>query len=252
MTQIDEIDELNIEFKAVLGECWKFFFMSAGKEFQMNASRKLSLLLVKTSQIKARKVALSNEKDANLLLSVECVIQALISEFQMWICLKEDNPNEAWDHLIDAQESASSAICADEIFANQFNQHFEKLYLLEKVLFRPQVFASLRVTIGEILCSICNKEYEDEECDHLIGKPYMGKFCREVVTKIDGGLAFDVVDNPYNKRFRTGSVKIGNFWRDYMTWRVVPDKEAKKEINQGTVNKKKNLKKKKRCRKKRR
>lgn len=250
MTQIDEIDELDIEFKGVLSDCWKFFFMSVGKEFQINASRKLSLLLVKTSQVKAKKIALSNEKDANLLLSVECVIQALISELQMWICLKEDNPNEAWNHLIDAQESASSAICADEIFANQFNKHFEKLYLLEKILFRPQVFASLRVTIGEILCSICNKEYGDDECDHLIGKPYMGKFCREVVTKIEGPLAFDIVDNPYNKRFRTSSAKIGEVWRDYMTWRVIPDKESKKEVNHGVVSKKKNLKKKKRPRKK--
>ena len=71
-------------------------------------------------------------------------------------------------------------------------------------------------------CSICNQEYGI--CDHLSGKPYMGKLCCMMITKIKEMTELSLVDNPGDKRCRITSSLEKEGWRDLLTWRIVPEK----------------------------
>jgi hypothetical protein len=54
----------------------------------------------------------------------------------MWIVLKNDDFNKAWDYLIEAQSNARTALQAHHIAKDlNLGKYTEKLYLLEKLLF---------------------------------------------------------------------------------------------------------------------
>jgi len=77
------------------------------------------------------------------MLSLENLIEAMINELKMWIALKEDNPNEAWDFLINAQSAVRTAIRTHSIAIDlNAEEYMNRLHLLEKLLFPPQIFSS--------------------------------------------------------------------------------------------------------------
>jgi hypothetical protein len=56
-----------------------------------------------TVQLKETTIKEKNEDSANTLLAIECFCQALRSEMLMWLALKKEDPNKAWNYLIEAQ-----------------------------------------------------------------------------------------------------------------------------------------------------
>ena len=138
----------------------------------------------------------------------------------MWLALKDDDPALAWNYLVDAQTAVESAMQAHAL-ANDMENYVERLAILEKVLFPPQLFFSPGMIIREARCSICNEEYG--ECDHVQGRPYMGQMCVRKIIEADIE-EVSLVENPANKKAR------GIFFtnpkegvrRDFLTWRVVP------------------------------
>lgn len=207
------------EFDKVAKECGKFCFMSRGKEYQQDAVKKLATLKQKILSIKDKAIKLKDEDSANCMLSLENLIDAMIAELEMWIALKEDDPNKAWDFLINAQSTVRTSAQAHNIAIDLNAEGYaSKLYLLEKILFPPQMFFSPGFITIKAKCSICEKEYG--ECEHVVGKAYMGKMCYKIITEADLK-EISVVEDPANKNARALTFTNDGITRDCMTWRIV-------------------------------
>lgn len=214
----EKVKAFQNEFNEVAKECQKFCFMSRAKEFQVEACKKLDMLRKKASALKEQMIASMDEDSANAMLSFEEMIDMLVNELKMWIALKEDNPNLAWDFLINAQGAGRTAMQAHEV-ASHLEGYIERLHALEKLLFPPQIFFSPSIVIEHSKCSICGQEYG--ECDHVVGRAYMGKMCARIITSVKEIREISLVQEPANKHARVLRIRDGGVIRDFLTWRVV-------------------------------
>ena len=67
------------------------------------------------------------------------------------------------------------------------HQPLPKMLAIEKLIFPPQKFTSWGIVFRSRLCSICGSEYGEGDCDHLVGKPYMGEICHTRVLELETG-----------------------------------------------------------------
>lgn len=214
---------LVIEFNKIVNECAIFRFITRDSELQREACAKLEDLLARIEAEKDFSKDSDDEEYANLLLGCECVAKALMSEIRMWLLLKEGRPDEAWEALVGTQSSLSAATRAHDGFAH-LDANIRRLDAIESLIFPPQVFLSSSMIVKSQICSICGGEYED--CEHVKGRPYMGKFC--VVSLIPSAVdhvAF--VDNPANKRCRILKLSAEGGSRNCMTWLIEPSEDSK-------------------------
>ena len=202
-----------------------FLFITRDSELQKAACRTLEELLAQIAAEKARAIAQHDENHANLLLGCQCVAKALIAELRMWLLLKEQKPEQAWDELVRAQMASVDAARAHEGFRH-LEEHNGRLEAIEQLVFPAQVFMSSGLIVRVQECSICGGDYED--CEHLAGKPYMGEFCYIVARDMEFDHAA-IVEHPADKtcRVQTFSVEGGN--RNRMTWQIEPGTDGKKE-----------------------
>lgn len=215
-----EKEQLIEEFEHLIEDSAKFLFITRGKEFQQEAVEKLSALKQKISLFKEKAVEKEDEDSANLALGLELFISAFISELEMWMELKEDDPNKAWDYLADAQLFARDAAQAHRIVQERAERYANRLYLLEKLLFPPQIFLSPGIVHKREECSICGKEYG--ECEHIKGKAYMGKICYVIIREIQTFSEVSIVKEPANKRARVYQLTDEDgITRDLMTWKRI-------------------------------
>lgn len=219
---MSELNAFITSFNERVKEAEVFLSIARASELQEAACKMLKELLEEIAAEKTEAIENKSEDYANLLLGCECVTHALISELQMWLLLKEEKPDAAWDQLVDAQMSSISAARAHNGFQH-LEQHYRKLLAIEDLVFPPQVFISSGLIVRRQECSICGEEYG--ECQHLIGKPYMGKFCHIIARDLE----FDhvaIVKHPADKRCRVQHFDTEGGSRNRMTWRVESEKEA--------------------------
>jgi len=168
-----------------------------------------------------------NEDNANLMLSCECLVDAVICELEMWMQLKRENPSSAWISLVTAENHVLSSINASEIpDINQIN-YYKKLEQIENTVFPPQMFMSTGMVIEDTKCSLCNDDYE--KCDHISGQAYMGKFCSKVVHKIKKMNEVSIVSHPFDKRCRVESTGEGEISTDIMTGKSIKKSDQKRK-----------------------
>ena len=160
------------DFNAVIEDAEAFRGIARCSELQRNAVASLTTLRAEVADLKHKAVAGGDEDTANLLLGYECATASLISDLNMWILLKQERPDEAWDELVSAQMSSLDAARAHMGFKHAVH-HYQRLVVVEKVIFPPQVFVSAGMIVTNQECSICGKEYED--CEHLIGRTIHGR-----------------------------------------------------------------------------
>ena len=220
-----EVESFLKEFIEVIRECERFCFMSRGKEFQQEAVKKLTTFKQKVTSLKEQMIKVKDEDSANTMLSLENLIDAMINELEMWIALKEDDPNKAWDFLISAQSAVRASAQSHSIAINLNAEGYaNKLHLLEKLLFPPQMFFSPGFVIEKAECSICGKEYG--ECEHVVGKAFMGKMCYRKIRKIKEIKEVSIVEEPANKGARMLQfTNDDGVTRDFMTWRRIEKDE---------------------------
>lgn len=204
------------EFNKAIREAEVFLSIARCSELQQGAIESLKELQSKVLNIKSKAIDENDENLANLLLGYECIVDTLIAELEMWVLLKQDAPDLAWDKLVAAQMSSIAAVRAHAGF-NHLVQHYQRLEAIEQFVFPSQVFLSSGVIVKHQECSICGGEYED--CEHLKGKPYMGKFCFITAKNVE----FDhvaVVDNPADKCCRITEFHVEGGIRNRMSWRI--------------------------------
>jgi hypothetical protein len=216
----DKLQELKTEFRETATHCQRFCFAARAREYQVEAIEQLENLNIKVTDLKAEMIATQEEDYANQLLSIEEMIDALTHELKMWVAFKDDDPHTAWTNIVEAQGSVRSAMQAHEI-AGHLQPYVEHLYALEKLLFPPQTFMSVGMIVKRSTCSICGMEYGD--CEHVVGKAYLGQICARVIEEVDLREA-SVVLEPANKHCRILTISDENGTRDLMTWRLVPER----------------------------
>jgi len=194
-------------------------------DLQKDAIENLRVVRNNLSKMKAYAIKGSDEDFANFLLGCLCLTEAIVAELEMWIMLKNEDPEAAWDKLISAQMASMDAIRAHEEFRD-ISQYCERLEVIEKFIFPPQVFLSIGMIVKHQICSICSEEYED--CPHLIGRPYMGEFCSIVATDFNIDHA-GIVSNPADKRCRVIQFDVKGGVRNRMTWRIDKSQNYNKE-----------------------
>ena len=204
------------EFNIAIREAEVFLSITRCSKLQRNEIESLREFQSNVFDMKSKAIAENNEKLANMLLGYECVVDTLLAELEMWILLKQDDPDKAWDKLVAAQASSIGAVRAHEGF-NHLIRHYQRLEAIEQLVFPSQVFICSGMIVRHQECSICGGEYED--CEHLKGKPYMGEFCRVIVRDavIDHAA---IVENPANKRCRIMNIEVEGVRRNKMSWRI--------------------------------
>ena len=213
----EEVDNFLTKFNKEILQARKFCYFVRGIEFQKEALFTLDKFCNEIIHLQEKVISLEDEDKANILLACILLLKAVYYELKMWIALKEDNADSAWDNLMNAQSSMTAAIKAHNI-AEQNEFYLNNLHTLEGFLFPPQTFSSAGYIVYESECTICGMNYE--LCDHIMGKPYMGKLCSRKINKCEI-LEVSVVKEPANKRCRVTSFSEGNLMRDIMTWKIV-------------------------------
>ena len=165
--------------------------------------RQISLLNTLKSEIIKTKnefISQQNENEANKWLSIENLCFAFLEGLRLFLELKNNNPDNAWNFLISAQNHSSWSndgyLLSSEI-QHDCIVHFNSI---ESVLFPAQTFMSVSMIVESSECSICSKEFS--ECEHIRGDSYMGKSCTEITTKINRVNHVAIVTHPDDKRCR--------------------------------------------------
>jgi len=211
------IGELN---EAIL-ELEVYNYITRDSDLQQTACQKLAALLKRIEALKQAAAERSDENMANTLLGYECAVAFVNASISMWILLKEGRPDDAWRRLVEAQQFVADAVRAHPGFAHM-EIHGRRLRAIEELIFPPQNFTSLGMIVRKRMCSICDEEYG--ECDHLVGRPYMGRLCRTVVTEIEHVDHLALVSEPANKNARIVEFSVQGGRRNKMTWKVTSEK----------------------------
>lgn len=215
------LSQLKEELNQLLADVQRFCFVTRGREYQEAACQRIDVFVSKAAALKNDAIARADEESANLLLGCQELAQSFKSELLMWVALKDDEPSQAWDSLISAEEELDAAVRAHATLG-QVAGRAKRLRLLESVLFPPQKFVSsiMVVNPGDCTCSICGSIYG--QCAHVSGRAYMGSFCAEVVHHIQNVSGVDFVDEPFDRRCRVYAFEQEGVTRDMLTWRAVP------------------------------
>lgn len=209
-------------FNEGINEAENFLCMARSSRLQHKQSLLLDSLIY--SVAKAKNIAISNEDEdlANLFLGFECAIGAIRSELMMYILLKRDEANAAWDCLVAAQMGCLDAVRAHRGFSD-CAKRLADLQDLETFLFPPQAFMSAGFLSSRLDCSICGQL--TSQCNHLRGRPYMGQFC-EFIHRHPRGDHIALVKVPADKRCRVVSFKSKDGHKDRITWELTPYKDG--------------------------
>jgi hypothetical protein len=202
-------------------------FITRDSELQRAACEQVAALLRRLADLKKEAVEDADENLANTLLGYECAVGFIGASISMWLLLKEGKPDDAWSRLVEAQMLVADAVRAHPGFKN-IEIHGRRLRAVEELVFPPQNFMSLGMIVRKRLCSVCGEEYG--ECDHLVGRPYMGRFCRTIVTEIEQMDHVALVFEPANKNARVVEFTVPGGRRNKMTWKVTPGEIVAHEV----------------------
>ncbi len=222
---MEKTERIIEQYNAQIRDVEVFLCIARDSELQTDQLRKLEKMSGDLTITKAKAVAEKDENLANLILGYQCVAAALWHELSMWLLLKAEEPEEAWDHLVDAQSAIASAARAHKGFWNAHRQA-NRLDLIEHLLFPPQVFVSSGLIVGREECSICGSAYG--ECQHIKGMPYFGEFCRVIAKDVEVD-HLSIVETPADKACRIVSFHTEEGVRNRMTWKIDKTAESKYE-----------------------
>jgi hypothetical protein len=194
-------------FNEALQERCIYRYITRDSDLQKTACAELEEMLSIITAEKAKAIEADDEFFANVLLGCECLTAASIAEIKMWLLLKESNPDAAWTQLIKAQAGFADALRADQGFAEDVARQLERLQKVEKLVFPPQTFFSTGWIVKDEVCSICGGDYE--LCEHVKGRPYMGRFCAVQLIP-DGVNHVAIVKDPASKHCRAYLSRLHN------------------------------------------
>lgn len=179
--------------------------LPCNRGLQTDTWRHLTALAHESVTQKERTVRKGDENIANLILCFECVIDSLRRELRMWIHLKEELYDRAWDELVEAQNIAKAAERAHETSEKlSMSEYVTRLRTIERIVFPKMLFNSPSMITKTRTCTVCWENYDT--CDHIAGEPYWGEFCRIEMGEILYVDHLAIVTEPADKRARPHSI----------------------------------------------
>lgn len=136
----------------------------------------------------------------NELFLLETYFEMVVSYISTWCLIKKGDFKYSWSSLQDAIDQ----ICLLKQFLLDFQEN-KYLVLLEKQLagleklYPYKVFFSVGLT-ANYECSVCGKDIDSLECEHMPGELYRGEVVCGVAKDIGGINHIAIVQNPANKR----------------------------------------------------
>ncbi|HLP46396.1 MAG TPA: hypothetical protein VK469_10630 [Candidatus Kapabacteria bacterium] len=136
----------------------------------------------------------------NQLFVVSVYLEMLKQYSIYWEQILEDKYSESWCTLQNVLDSLR--------VVKRFNENHTKFYLkfieeqmtgFEK-LYPYKLFLSSEIIIKDVECSICGKDFNSLECEHLVGELYDGRMAYGIAKGIENIPAVSLVDNPKDKR----------------------------------------------------
>src|SRR5438309_5187135 len=106
----DSLQALLKEFEEVAQEGQTLAFLPRDTALQRAAVDKIDTFLRALGQSKELAVRKGDEGSANAILAMELTLNTVRNQLLMWVALKQDAPESAWDHLVDAQQACDTAI----------------------------------------------------------------------------------------------------------------------------------------------
>ncbi len=210
-------------FNGVLQERCVYRYITRDSDLQRTACVELEEMLSIIAAEKAQAINTADEFFANVLLGCERLVSGTIAEIRMWLLLKEGNPDAAWTQLVRAQAGFADAMRADSGFADDVARQLDRLERIETLVFPPQTFLSTGWIVKDEICSICGGDYED--CEHVKGRPYMGRFC--TVRLVPAGVDHvALVKDPASKECRAYTIEAEGGFRNLMTFKIGADNGA--------------------------
>jgi hypothetical protein len=203
-------------FNQTIEQCEHLISIARDSALQLVACSQLEQEIIRVLEEKNHASEDGDEDYANCLLGCECVARALLAELSMWLLLKQEEPEKAWDQLIGAQQAMRGAMRAHRGFSHVM-PHIDRLETFEALVFPPQVFVSAGLIVRSQKCSICGTEYGD--CEHVAGRPYMGRFCAIIAADLEANHVA-IVEKPADKRCRITSFDTPEGRRNRMTWKL--------------------------------
>lgn len=210
-------------FNDLADQSTPLLYLARSSRLQREAIDCAERLLDRIHRVRLGAMAEKNAVIANGMLALACLARALSCELNVYLLLKRDEPEKAWNMLVSAQENVDGAMRADTQLRTFVNKAVQ-LRQLEERLFPPQTFTSVGMLAERQLCSICGQDYDD--CEHLAGRPYLGRFCSiKPVGASANHLA--IVLDPADRRCRLTSEGVpGIGMRNVMTWEITPHSEG--------------------------
>jgi len=83
------------EFNETVKDCEALLSIARDSELQLEACRKLEKKILEVREEKARAIDEQDEDYANCLLGCSCAAKAVHAELQMWLLLKQEEPEDA-------------------------------------------------------------------------------------------------------------------------------------------------------------
>jgi hypothetical protein len=218
MTMRPDVASFQPEFDSRIKEAQKVAIFVRAREFQDAAISDLDALIMEIQTLKQSSIELGEEDNANGFLALELIALSLQKEILAYIKLKIDDVGAAWDALVDAERHMRNAMRAHRL-AEHLVKYISRIQALQEILFPKQRFFSSGVRVESSTCSICRSEYG--ECEHIVGRPYMGELCAQIVDRMTIG-EFSFVENPSDKHCRVVSFSEDGQNIDCFTLRTLP------------------------------
>ena len=205
-----------LETIKILEQKLKYLFITRDKLVLDEQIKILKNMLHDIKETKNEFINKQDENNSNKWLSIEDIGLSILNGLIMFIELKKDNPESAWNLLISAQNYAHWSNVAYKLSETTIQRNCSyHFYNIENILFPPQAFLSPGMVVSGSLCNICQKQ--TSECEHISGEVYMGKICNIAYTNIERMNEISIVDVPADKRCRLLRYQENSMWINKMT-----------------------------------
>jgi hypothetical protein len=210
-------EALDAEIFETVGDAMRDGYFTCGIELQKAHVEKLANL---RDRLKAARYASINKGDepwANSFFRAQMIVSGTCHFLEMWIRLKEEKLDEAWDHL--AESRMDLRIAQKIVYDPATNDVLIHLDTVEATVFPPQAFSSSAYTYTESFCTICDQPFGD--CEHLSGKIYMGRICNRRIPSYELS-EYSIVLEPRDRRCRSTSITENGKVHCTLTHREIP------------------------------
>src|SRR5438876_1213805 len=98
--------EVNESFK----ESFRYCYASCGHVLQTEHQHRVHELMQRLERYRQEAITAQGEEAANAAFVALCIVEGLLNHLQLWLLLKAGRMEEAWDQLVEAQDSVLIAL----------------------------------------------------------------------------------------------------------------------------------------------